>query len=124
MKIRIYFLGDDNVSRKEKKQIKNNVRECIVELYKKKKPIQDLRQIPVIPESKWVIYSENGMDRQEIDHLFPKKICKQTNYLLGKTVISRKDVLYLIDVDELFFMTDQYYIWPSDERKKMYIKIN
>jgi hypothetical protein len=123
MNIRMYFTGDGNVSRKEKKIIKNQVKACITDIYKQKRSIENLQKLPIVPEEKWSIYSEIDMDRQKIDVFFPKKICKNTNYLLGKINMSTKDVLYLIDVDDLFFMAGQYYIWPSDEKKQIHITV-
>ncbi len=119
----MYFTGDNNVSRKEKKKIKDQIKACITDIYKQKRSIENLQRLPIVPEEKWAIYSEIEIDRQKLDVFFPKKICKNTNYFLGKMHISTKDVLYLMNVDDLFFMAGQYYIWPSDEKKIIHIVI-
>lgn len=101
-----------------------------MDIYKKKKSIQDLKKIPINSEERMhlnrerAIYSEIETTRENIDHLFPKKICKFTNYLLGKLDINKKKVLFLIDVDALFYMGNEYVIWPSDDKKKMFVTIN
>lgn len=131
MNIRIYFLGVNNsISRKEQKTIKDQLMEIVMEIYKKKKPINDLKKIPINTENvllarkERAIYAETETTRENIDHLFPKKICKYTNYLLGKLDIKEKKILYLIDIDDLFYMGNEYVIWPSDETKKMFVTIN
>ena len=119
MNIKMFFLGDtSSIPRKEKKNIKDQVEDSIAKLYKEKKTIKDLHKITFIPrQDKFNIYSETELTKENIDHLFPKKITKHTNYLLGVLEINKKNVLYLVDVDELFWMTNEYLIWPSDEKK-------
>ena len=122
MNIRMFFLGDTHcVSRKEKKTIKGQVNDCIAKIYQEKKPIEKLYKIPL--EQNGSIYSEKYITKAEIDNLFPKKVDKQTNYLIGAMVINTKNVMYLINVDELFFMSGTYFIWPSDEKKSVSIKL-
>ena len=119
MNIKMFFLGDTSIiPRKEKKIIKDQVEDSIAKLYKEKKAINGLHKIKFIPrQDKFNIYSEIKHTKEDIDHLFPKKIINQTNYLLGKLEINKKNILYLIDVDELFWMGNEYLIWPSDEKK-------
>ena len=128
-RIRMYFVGDNKISRTEKKYIKRDVRDCILDIYRKKKSINNLTKIPINPQRISIgrgsaIYSEIEATKEIIDLLFPKKISKNTNYLLGTVQSMKKDVLYLMDVDDLFFMSGEYYIWPSDEKKTMFIKIH
>ena len=128
-RIRMYFVGDNKISRTEKKHIKEDVRNRILDIYKKKRSIDDLTKILINPQRTSIgkgsaIYSEIETTKEIIDLFFPKKISKQTNYLLGTLQSIKKNVLYLMDVDDLFFMSGEYYIWPSDEKKTMFIKIH
>lgn len=128
MNTRIYFLGGD-ISRKEKKTIKGKVRDALSEIYQKKRTIEDLIKIPIdenestTSRQTFAIYAELDIQREKIEELFTKKISKRSNYFLG-VIASIKNVLYLIDVDELFFMSGEYYIWPSNIKKNTYVKIN
>ncbi|EKD25650.1 MAG: hypothetical protein ACD_80C00009G0010 [uncultured bacterium (gcode 4)] len=141
MNIRIHFIGGNNdFPRKKKKKIKNalenevkkQIRECMETIYKEKKAIQDLKKIPVLPseQSRYLgkerfIYSEAEITREDLNVHFPNKIVKYTNYFLGKLQINTKDILFLINVGNLFFTDKQHYIWPSSNViKMMYVTIN
>lgn len=129
--VKIYLLGDPDITRKEKKSIKTEVKKLMMVIYKEKKPIKDLKTISVVPKEQnrystkeRFIYSETEISREAINALFPNKIIKYTNYLLGKAQINAKNILYLMDIDDLFFMADEYHIWPSNNKKNMYVTIH
>jgi len=106
-----------NLPRKEKKHLKSEVKNSIMELYKKK-PIKDLTKIALTQQ--WAIYSENEMERSSIELLFPNKIFPTTNYFIGIVEINKKKFFYLIDIDELFH-AKEYVIWPNTNKKKIII---
>ncbi len=128
--IKMYFVGDNDISRKTKKNIKKEIRNCVLDIYRGKKSIKNLIKITVseegnsFPNNKTTIYSEVEITEELINRLFPKKISKKSNYLLGNIHCDKKNVLYLIDVDELFFESGEYKIWPNQDKKNVYVKIH
>lgn len=105
-----------SIPRKEKKHLKIEVKNSIMELYKKK-PIKDLTKIALTTQ--WAIYSTTE-DRDVILIKFPN-LSPTTNYFVGKVEINKQTVYYLIDVDELFYTNGQYVIWPNNLKKRIII---
>jgi hypothetical protein len=134
--VRIYCIGElSEISKTEKKNLKKEVKEYIMDIFKHMKSIETLIKIPLPHQGRnngqCAIYSEEKISkREEVDLLFPKKITKtNTNYLLGKVEINKKNLLYLIDVDQLYDKGEKHYreycIWPSSHaHKTMHVRIN
>ncbi|MFA7298086.1 MAG: hypothetical protein WC010_00350 [Candidatus Absconditabacterales bacterium] len=126
--VTINFIGHNEVPRKEKKHIKAQVAECMLTIFKEKKSIENLKKMATTQHSfrqkDFSIYSEMQISREKISSIFPNKISNNANYLLGRLCINKRDIVYLINVDDLFYMDGQYYIWPSNEKKIMYVTIN
>lgn len=117
MQLIMFCSGEaSNLPRIEKKHLKSEVKNSIMELYKKK-PIKDLKKIALT--SQWAIYTEEIMDRESIEHLFPNKIFPTTNYFIG-SITNNKKFFYLIDIDELFY-AKEYVIWPNTNKKRITI---
>jgi hypothetical protein len=127
--VRIYFVGDKKISRKEKKHVKDGIRDYFMDAFRKMKSIHNLIRIPIYPEAKTstktgpAIFAETDMTREIIDILFPKKISKDTNYLVGTVPNRKNNLFYLVDVDQLVSVGPDYYIWPSNGKKTLFINL-